>query len=219
MRLLNMTNQNLESRFTESEFNNLSLIKRLFSEVWNARHVDIVPEILSPDVILQYDQGELKGITKWKEKFYKPIVEAFPDVRLEIEDIVADGDLVVTRWKARGTLKGTLFGVLPTDEVIEFKGTSWMKVFEGKIVAMWTHWDVSYLIQQLHLEVKKLKSMLPICSKCKKIRNDQGYWKNIESYIEHHSDMGFSHGLCPECLEALYGEQEWYKKGKKKGKF
>ncbi len=74
-------------------------------------------------------------------------------------------------------------------------------------------------VEKVLSEVKELKGMLPICSKCKKIRDDQGYWKHIESYIKHHTDVDFSHGLCPECLESLYGEQEWYKKAKRKGKF
>ena len=53
-------------------------------------------------------------------------------------------------------------------------------------------------------EVKKLSGMLPICSACKKIRDDKGYWKQIESYIRDHSDAEFSHSICPDCSEKLY---------------
>ncbi len=52
--------------------------------------------------------------------------------------------------------------------------------------------------------IKTLQGLLPICSSCKKIRDDQGYWKQIETYIHQHSDVEFSHGLCPECLTQLY---------------
>ena len=53
-------------------------------------------------------------------------------------------------------------------------------------------------------EVKKLSGLLPICSHCKKIRDDEGYWNQIESYISKHSDAKFSHGICQECLKKYY---------------
>ena len=71
------------------------------------------------------------------------------------------------------------------------------------------------LIEELHRaleEVKTLQGILPICSKCKKIRDDRGYWNQIESYIQKHSDALFTHGICPECEEVLYGGEDWYKK-------
>ncbi len=53
-------------------------------------------------------------------------------------------------------------------------------------------------------EVTHLSGLLPICASCKKIRDDQGYWKQIESYVSEHSEAQFSHGLCPECMMMLY---------------
>ncbi len=61
-------------------------------------------------------------------------------------------------------------------------------------------------------QVKTLKGLLPICAACKKIRDDKGYWNQIEGYIQKHSDALFSHGLCPECADKLYGEEDWYQK-------
>lgn len=58
-------------------------------------------------------------------------------------------------------------------------------------------------------QVKKLSGFLPICSSCKKIRDDQGYWRQVEEYIREHSEAEFSHGICPECAEKLY--PEYYK--------
>jgi len=55
-------------------------------------------------------------------------------------------------------------------------------------------------------EVKTLSGLLPICSSCKKIRDDSGYWAQIEEYITERSDTQFSHGICPECLKKLYPE-------------
>ncbi len=53
-------------------------------------------------------------------------------------------------------------------------------------------------------EVKQLSGLLPICAKCKKIRDDDGYWRQVESYIGEHSKVEFSHGICPHCAEELY---------------
>jgi uncharacterized PurR-regulated membrane protein YhhQ (DUF165 family) len=53
-------------------------------------------------------------------------------------------------------------------------------------------------------EVKTLRGFLPICANCKKIRDDSGYWTQIESYIRNHSDAEFSHSICPECAKRLY---------------
>ena len=55
-------------------------------------------------------------------------------------------------------------------------------------------------------EVKNLKGMLPICGHCKKIRDDQGYWSQIESYISEHTDATFTHGVCPDCAQELRRE-------------
>lgn len=63
------------------------------------------------------------------------------------------------------------------------------------------------LIEQLQAalaQVKRLSGMLPICWHCKKVRDDKGYWNQIESYIREHSEAEFSHGLCPECAKELY---------------
>ncbi len=53
-------------------------------------------------------------------------------------------------------------------------------------------------------ELQELRGLLSICSHCKRIRNDQGEWEQLESYISHHSRADFSHGLCPECLREHY---------------
>ncbi|MBF0525733.1 MAG: PAS domain S-box protein [Deltaproteobacteria bacterium] len=61
-------------------------------------------------------------------------------------------------------------------------------------------------LTQALAEVKTLSGLLPICSSCKKIRDDQGYWNIIESYISRHSDAQFTHGICPDCIKKLYPE-------------
>jgi len=63
--------------------------------------------------------------------------------------------------------------------------------------------------------VKTLSGLLPICSGCKKIRDDKGYWEQVETYVSKRSEAEFTHSLCPECLKQIYPEQ--YEKLKKKG--
>ena len=63
-------------------------------------------------------------------------------------------------------------------------------------------------LKQALSEVKTLSGMLPICSSCKKIRDDKGYWNRIESYIKSHSQVQFSHGICPDCAKKIYPEFE-----------
>ncbi len=55
-------------------------------------------------------------------------------------------------------------------------------------------------------QIKTLRGIIPICASCKKIRDDKGYWNQVEVYVSQHSDAEFSHGLCPECFEKAYNE-------------
>ena len=59
-------------------------------------------------------------------------------------------------------------------------------------------------------EIKTLKGIIPICSSCKKIRDDSGYWNQIEAYIRRHSEAEFSHGICPDCAKKLYPDLDLY---------
>ncbi len=77
-----------------------------------------------------------------------------------------------------------------------------------------THVELSQLRSQLAQQtadlrdalakVKTLSGFIPICASCKKIRDDQGFWNQIERYISEHSDAQFSHGICPDCMQRLY---------------
>jgi CheY-like chemotaxis protein len=86
--------------------------------------------------------------------------------------------------------------------------------FDGKLLMR----SISYSIERQKLllqlektlkELKVLKGMLPICSFCKKIRDDKGYWNQLEAYISDHSEAEFSHGMCPECAKKW--REEWEK--------
>lgn len=61
-------------------------------------------------------------------------------------------------------------------------------------------------LQKALSEIKQLRGIIPICSSCKNIRDDQGFWQQVELYICDHSEAEFTHGICPECMEKLYPE-------------
>ncbi len=122
----------------------------------------------------------------------------------------------------------TIFGFLYSP----VGGEMW-KVLFNRALALFAIWVTTILtlqrkeiekkqikiIQEKNLileETKVLRGLLPICASCKKIRDDNGYWNRIEIYIEKHSDAHFSHGICQECQDELYGNDAWYKKMKKR---
>ena len=82
------------------------------------------------------------------------------------------------------------------------------------VIALARHEDLMrlrYLNKELEKalsEIKTLRGILPICANCKNIRDDKGYWNQIESYIQKHSEADFSHGICPECAKKLYPDLE-----------
>jgi DNA-binding response OmpR family regulator len=91
---------------------------------------------------------------------------------------------------------------------------------KGKIDGSLLSRAIRYAIerQKLHTqlehstrEIRALRGFLPICAGCKKIRDDKGYWTQIEAYISEHSEAEFSHSICPECMVRLYG-QDYLKK-------
>ena len=99
-------------------------------------------------------------------------------------------------------------------------GELW-KVMMNRALALFAIWVTTLLslkiIREAQKEIKILSGFLPICSSCKKIRDDDGYWNQVESYINSHSEAQFSHGICPDCFKELYPDYE-YNDGKNSDK-
>jgi len=72
------------------------------------------------------------------------------------------------------------------------------------------------MLEDALAQVKKLSGLLPLCANCSKVRNDDGYWQDVASYIRHHSEADITHGICPDCVKKLY--PEIYQRLKEKGK-
>jgi hypothetical protein len=69
--------------------------------------------------------------------------------------------------------------------------------------------------EESETHIKRLEGLIPICSNCKKIRDDHNSWHILEAYIQERSEAKFSHGICPDCVKELYSNQAWYGKLKK----
>ena len=92
-----------------------------------------------------------------------------------------------------------------------FHGMTIMIFFSGNIfivigLIVLNFQRVEFDLSAAMAEVKTLQGLIPICSSCKKIRDDQGIWKQIEIYIHDHSEADFTHSICPECMKKLYPE-------------
>ncbi|MFH1673966.1 MAG: PAS domain S-box protein [Pseudomonadota bacterium] len=72
--------------------------------------------------------------------------------------------------------------------------------------------EIKNELRRKETEVKILRGLLPICASCKEIRDDKGYWHQIESYIRDHSEAEFSHSICPKCAEKMRAEFSYMKK-------
>ena len=103
-------------------------------------------------------------------------------------------------------------------------GEMWKVLFNRALAlfAIWTTAVLSLQRNKIHWEkekalseVKVLQGLLPICSSCKKVRDDKGSWKQVESYISAHSEALFSHGVCPDCVEKLYADLDKHQQEKK----
>lgn len=128
---------------------NKAIVRRVFEEVWNQRKLDVVDDIFATDHIFHDPfAGNVKGIEGYKQLVSRNIT-AFPDGQFTIEEQVAEGDKVATRWTGTGTHKGELMGIPPTNVQVTLTGIGISHIVGGKIVEGWTSWDVLGMLQQL----------------------------------------------------------------------
>lgn len=130
-----------------------------------------------------------------------------PIESLEVEAIRKDGAIMF--YETSVTLRRNTKG-----EIVGFRGVS--RDITGRKQMEKEREQLIEKLQKTLSEVKKLSGLLPICASCKKIRNDEGYWEQIESFIKARSETEFSHGICPECMNNLYPEKDYPKLYKKK---
>ena len=135
-----------------------ALVQRWFDEVWNKRRDESIDELMASQSVGHVEGGTVDGPDGFR-KMRAMFLSAIPDVRIDLEDIVADGDRAAVRWRARGTHSGEGFGIPPTDRPVDFTGSSWFHVRDGKFIEGWDTWNLHGLLGELQAppaEVKKL---------------------------------------------------------------
>jgi steroid delta-isomerase-like uncharacterized protein len=127
---------------------NKILMRHIIEEVWNKGEYSIVDELVSDEYISQSAPETFRGLDSYKQ-FYSTLRTAFPDIRFTIEDQIAEGDKVVTRWIARATHTGEYQGISPTGRKGVITGITINRTSNGKIIEGWTNWDTFGLLKQL----------------------------------------------------------------------
>ena len=129
---------------------NKALVRRWFEELFNEAKLDLADEIVTPDHVshdpstpehLPGPEGERQLVTL--------VRGAFPDGRITIEDLVAEGDRVAVRWTFRGTHRGDFMGVAPTGYQVEMGAMDLVRVAGGKIAETWSNVDMTTMMRQL----------------------------------------------------------------------
>ena len=129
---------------------NKFVFRRSFEELRNKGNLSLADELFDPNYahhdpstpdVGRGPEGEKKRVALYRT--------AFPDLRLTIEDVIAEGQTVMARWSCRGTHKGDLSGIAPTGKQITILGVSIARFTNGKMVEGWVNWDALGLMQQL----------------------------------------------------------------------
>ena len=123
---------------------------RCWIEAFNERNLEAEADLLAPGYVAHVPAapGPLEGLEAWRQ-FTGPFVEAFPDLRLTVEDIMAEGDMVAARVAFDGTHRGEFQGIPPTGKEVAFTSIEVNRVVDGKVEAHWVEIDLLGLMQQL----------------------------------------------------------------------
>lgn len=128
---------------------NKAVLRRFYEEVWNEGNLDAIDEIMSPNFTNQTAQPGISPDRDGVKQFLAAYHSAFSDAHMRVEDQVAEGDRVVTRWTGTGTHTGDLMGIPATGKEINVTGMGLHRVEGGQIVEGWTEADQMGMMQQL----------------------------------------------------------------------
>src|SRR5262249_52615038 len=95
------------------------------------------------------DEGPLTGPRAFRERMYLPFLAAFPDLRVLVEDVIAEGSRAVVRWTAAGTHTGHGVGSSPSGKAVQFRGITWLRIQGGKLMEGWHHSNIPEVIRTL----------------------------------------------------------------------
>jgi steroid delta-isomerase-like uncharacterized protein len=130
-----------------------TLMRRWFDEIWNRGMIESANELLAEDAVMwgigRPDRSS-RGGAEFKE-FYHRQRSATPDVKIDLDQVVQEGDTAFARWTATMTHTGDGLGISPTNKTIKLSGMSACRALNGKIVEGWNIWDQIGLARQLGL--------------------------------------------------------------------
>jgi steroid delta-isomerase-like uncharacterized protein len=128
---------------------NKTLTRRFYEDVFNKKNLNTVDELCAPSFV-DHDAAPgqapgLKGLKEWLSQF----LQAFPDLKATIEEMVAERDLVVTRLTCQGTHKGTFMGAAPTGKKISFSAMDMVRIKDGRAVEVWHQGNDAMALMEL----------------------------------------------------------------------
>ena len=129
---------------------NKAITRRFLEEIFAGGNLELVEELFAPDFVL-HDPSvpqEVRGVEALKQ-YVTMYRTAYPDTRFTVEDQIAEGDRVVTRWTGQGTHQGELMGVPPTGKQVTVTGIELDRISGGKIEESWVNYDALGMMQQL----------------------------------------------------------------------
>ena len=128
---------------------NKELVRRFYKEVYGDWNMALVDEVVSPQFTSHdWPKGSPTGPQGFRN-FYSAIQSAVPDARYEVDDLIAEGDRVVVRWRLLGTHKGAFGGIAPTGRAIALKGIAIYRVEDGKLMERWVVTDLYGLLEEI----------------------------------------------------------------------
>lgn len=130
---------------------NAALVQRYIAAVWNEGDTALVNQLIAPDFV-DHDPNNPPNLppgARGLKQHVAAMRRAFPDVRFTIDELIAAGDKVVTRWTVRGTHQGPLMGIAPTNKEVVVTGIWIDRIVAGRIVEEWAQWDAPGLLRQL----------------------------------------------------------------------
>ena len=133
---------------------NKALIRRFYEEVWNNGNFDVAEEIFAADY-LRHDLRPGKALPgpEGQKRIAADFRAAFPDLAMQVDFMIAEGDMVMARWTTEGTNTGQWGNVPPTGKRAKFSGVNIFRIANGRVVELWNHRDDPGLMQQLEAPV------------------------------------------------------------------
>jgi steroid delta-isomerase-like uncharacterized protein len=128
---------------------NRAVLARINEEAFNNGSTDVVDEVVAEDFVEHNPMPGFAGDREGFKDLVRGLHQAFPDMHVDIEDQIVEGDRIVERWTSRGTHEGDFMGIPATHRSVTVEGMDISRFADGKIVEHWTQMDAMAMMQQL----------------------------------------------------------------------